>query len=55
MVGVQSWVELLKSILKVILVSGAAFYLIDAAQEDLFQLSLDVYPQNIFHALDILA
>ena len=54
MVGVQSWVELLMSILKVILVSGAAFYLIDAAQEDLFQLSLDVYPQNIFHALDIL-
>ncbi|NOI29842.1 flagellar biosynthesis protein FlhB [Vibrio coralliilyticus] len=54
MVGLQSWVELLKSILKVTLVSGVAFYLIDAAQEDLFQLSLDVYPQNIFHALDIL-
>ncbi|ERB64137.1 flagellar biosynthesis protein FlhB [Vibrio coralliilyticus OCN008] len=54
MVGLQSWVELLKSILKVTLVSGVAFYLIDAAQEDLFQLSMDVYPQNIFHALDIL-
>ncbi|ODS10746.1 flagellar biosynthesis protein FlhB [Vibrio scophthalmi] len=54
MVGMQSWVELIKSILKVSLVSGMAFYLIDAAKEDLFQLSLDVYPQNIFHALDIL-
>ncbi|USD33268.1 MULTISPECIES: flagellar biosynthesis protein FlhB [Vibrio] len=54
MVGLQSWVELIKSILKVALVSGVAFYLIDAAQEDLFQLSMDVYPQNIFHALDIL-
>ncbi|NOJ24349.1 flagellar biosynthesis protein FlhB [Vibrio coralliilyticus] len=54
MVGLQSWVELLKSILKVTLVSGVAFYLIDAAQEDLFQLSMDVYPQNIFHALEIL-
>ncbi|CAM2852656.1 flagellar biosynthesis protein FlhB [Vibrio neptunius] len=54
MVGLQSWVELLKSILKVTLVSGVAFYLIDAAQKDLFQLSMDVYPQNIFHALDIL-
>lgn len=54
MVGLQSWVELIKSILKVALVSGMAFYLIDAAKEDLFQLSMDVYPQNIFHALDIL-
>ncbi|UPQ87236.1 flagellar biosynthesis protein FlhB [Vibrio sinaloensis] len=54
MVGLQSWVELIKSILKVALVSGMAFYLINAAQVDLFQLSLDVYPQNIFHALDIL-
>lgn len=54
MVGMQSWVELIKSILKVALVSGMAFYLINAAKADLFQLSLDVYPQNIFHALDIL-
>lgn len=54
MVGMQSWVELIKSILKVTLVSGVAFYLINAAKEDLFQLSMDVFPQNIFHALDIL-
>ncbi|MDN3610656.1 flagellar biosynthesis protein FlhB [Vibrio ostreicida] len=54
MVGLQSWVELIKSILKVALVSGAAFYLINAAQQDLFQLSTDVYPQNIFHSLEIL-
>ncbi|CAK4067080.1 flagellar biosynthesis protein FlhB [Vibrio sp. MarTm2] len=54
MVGIQSWVELIKSILKVALVSGMAFYLINAAKEDLFQLSMDVFPQNIFHALDIL-
>lgn len=54
MFGLQSWVELFKSILKVLLVSGVAFYLIEASKEDLFQLSTDVYPQNIFHALDIL-
>ena len=54
MVGVQSWVELIKSILKVTLVSGMAFYLINDAKQDLFQLSLDVYPQNIFHALHAL-
>ena len=54
MVGLQSWVELVKSILKVGLVTGVAIYLIQASQADLIQLSMDVYPQNIFHALDIL-
>ncbi|MGR5067046.1 flagellar biosynthesis protein FlhB [Vibrio alfacsensis] len=54
MVGMQSWVELVKSILKVALVTGVAIYLIQASQADLFQLSMEVYPQNIFHALDIL-
>ena len=54
MFGLQSWVELIKSILKVALVSGVAIYLIQASQADLMQLSMDVYPQNIFHALDIL-
>ncbi|GEM74344.1 flagellar biosynthesis protein FlhB [Vibrio sagamiensis] len=54
MVGMQSWVELIKSILKVSLVTGVAMYLIHSSQTDLMQLSMDVYPQNIFHALDIL-
>ncbi|MDF2153744.1 flagellar biosynthesis protein FlhB [Vibrio sp. CAU 1672] len=54
MVGMQSLVELLKSILKVLLVTGFAIYLIQASQADLIQLSMDVFPQNIFHALDIL-
>ncbi len=54
MFGMQSWVELFKSILKVSLVSGMAFYLINASKADLFQLSLDTYPANIYHALDIL-
>ncbi|PJC88255.1 flagellar biosynthesis protein FlhB [Vibrio sp. HA2012] len=54
MFGLQSWVELVKSILKVMLVAGVAFYLINKSKEDLFQLSMDVFPENIFHALDIL-
>ncbi len=54
MFGMQSWVELVKSILKVALVAGVAFYLIQKSRGDLVQLSMDVYPQNIFHALDIL-
>lgn len=54
MFGMQSWVELVKSILKVALVAGVAFNLINNYQYDLFQLSMDIFPQNIFHALDIL-
>jgi flagellar biosynthetic protein FlhB len=54
MFGLQSWVELLKSILKVALVAGVAFYLIQSSKADLFQLSQDTFPQNIFHALDTL-
>ncbi len=54
MFGLQSWVELIKSILKVSLVAGVAFFLINKSKQDLFQLSLDVFPQNIFHSLDIL-
>ncbi len=54
MFGLQSWVELIKSILKVALVAGVAFYLVDSSKKDLFQLSMDVFPENIFHALNIL-
>ncbi|MDR9825983.1 flagellar biosynthesis protein FlhB [Vibrio sp. FNV 38] len=54
MIGKQSFVELIKSILKVGLVAGFAFFLIDGSRADLLQLSTDVYPQNIFHSLDIL-
>ncbi|MCL4124586.1 UNVERIFIED_CONTAM: hypothetical protein GTU68_003817 [Idotea baltica] len=54
MFGMQSWVELLKSILKVSLVGGTGFHLINKSKADLFQLSLDTYPSNIFHSLDIL-
>ncbi len=39
MVGMQSWVELIKSILKVVLVTGVAMYLIQASQADLINLA----------------
>ncbi|MDX1302342.1 flagellar biosynthesis protein FlhB [Photobacterium sp.] len=54
MVGSQSWIELIKSILKIGLVAGMAFYLMYASLDDFFQLSVETYPTNIFHALDIL-
>ncbi|PMH41028.1 flagellar biosynthesis protein FlhB [Vibrio sp. 10N.286.49.B3] len=54
MVGMQSWVELIKSILKISLVSGVAIYLIQSSQADLLMLSTSIFPQNIFKALDLL-
>ncbi|WP_434356293.1 flagellar biosynthesis protein FlhB [Parasalinivibrio latis] len=54
MVGKQSAIELIKSILKVILVGGVAGYLIWGSREDFFQLNSEVFPVNMFHALDLL-
>ncbi|QUJ66687.1 flagellar biosynthesis protein FlhB [Photobacterium sp. GJ3] len=54
MVGKQSAVELVKSILKVALVAGVAYFLMYSSLEDFFQLSIETYPGNYFHALDIL-
>ncbi|PSU97360.1 flagellar biosynthesis protein FlhB [Photobacterium kishitanii] len=54
MFGSQSWVELIKSILKVGLVASVAGYLIYSSLDDFFQLSIETFPANYFHALDIL-
>lgn len=54
MFGTQSWIELIKSILKIVLVSGVAFYLIWASRSDFYQLHIEIFPNNLFHALDIL-
>lgn len=54
MFGSQSWVELIKSILKVGLVATVAGYLIYSSLNDFFQLSIEIFPANYFHALDIL-
>ncbi|KKD01150.1 MULTISPECIES: flagellar biosynthesis protein FlhB [Photobacterium] len=54
MIGKQSAVELVKSILKVTLVAGVAYYLMYSSLEGFFQLSIETYPSNIFHALEIL-
>lgn len=54
MFGSQSWVELIKSVLKVGLVASVAGYLIYSSLDDFFQLSIETFPANYFHALDIL-
>nr|WP_086941100.1 flagellar biosynthesis protein FlhB [Thaumasiovibrio occultus] len=54
MIGMQSLMELVKSILKVILVGGVAFWMIKSSLPDLFEINREVFPQNLFHALDVL-
>lgn len=54
MFGRQSWVELIKSILKVVLVSGVAFFLVLSSRDDFHQIHIETFPKNLFHALDIL-
>lgn len=54
MIGKQSLVELIKSILKVSLVSGVAYFLMYNNIQDIYQLSIETYPINISHALDLL-
>ncbi|MEZ8143444.1 flagellar biosynthesis protein FlhB [Enterovibrio sp. FF113] len=54
MFGMQSMVELLKSILKVTLVAGVAFYLMWSSIGDFYQLNVEMFPTNLYHALDIL-
>lgn len=54
MFGAQSLIELIKSILKVLLVGGAAFYLLWDSVDDFYQLNHEPFPANFAHALDIL-
>ncbi|WP_087021492.1 flagellar biosynthesis protein FlhB [Thaumasiovibrio subtropicus] len=54
MVGMQSLMELVKSILKVILVAGVAVWLMRASMQDLFEINRELFPNNLFHALSVL-
>ncbi|ODQ01098.1 MULTISPECIES: flagellar biosynthesis protein FlhB [Salinivibrio] len=54
MFGTQGLVELLKSILKVLLVGGVASYLVYINLQDFFELTIETFPQNLYHAMDIL-
>lgn len=54
MFGTQGLVELLKSVLKVLLVAGVATYLVYINLEEFFELTIDTFPSNLYHALNIL-
>ncbi|MGL5990433.1 MAG: flagellar biosynthesis protein FlhB [Plesiomonas sp.] len=54
MFGMQSWVELGKSILKILLLGITTWRLLLNTRDDLAQLSMEAFPQNMIHAVDTL-
>jgi len=55
MFGMQSWVELLKSILKVLVVVGVAWWILGSTFEHILHLSVTPLPASVFEALDMLS
>lgn len=55
MFGMQSWVELLKSILKVLVVVGVAWWILGSTFEHILHLSVTPLPMSVFEALDMLS
>ncbi|MCG9757933.1 flagellar biosynthesis protein FlhB [Pseudoalteromonas sp. Isolate6] len=55
MLGPQAAIELLKSILKFVLVAGFAILLINMYFEEILHLSIEQIPSSIEHALEIIA
>ena len=54
MVGMQAWVELLKSILKVLVVAGVAWWIFATTFEHILNLSVTPLPGSVFEALDMI-
>jgi flagellar biosynthetic protein FlhB len=54
MLGMQAWVELLKSILKVLVVIGMVWWILGVTFERILHLSVTPLPGSVFEALDML-
>ena len=54
MLGMQAWVELLKSILKVLVVVGVAWWIFATTFEQILNLSVTPLPASVFAALDMI-
>ncbi|GLS89452.1 flagellar biosynthesis protein FlhB [Psychromonas marina] len=54
MLGMQAWVELLKSILKVLVVIGVAWTILAMTFEQILNLSMTPLPGSVFEALDMI-
>ena len=55
MLGMQAWVELLKSILKVLVVVGMAAFILTTTFEHILHLSVSSLPGSVFEALDMIS
>lgn len=55
MFGVNGLVELLKAIAKFIVVASAAYVAFIWFQDEALHLDLELYPKNLFHAMDMVA
>ena len=55
MFGMNGLVELLKAIAKVIVVMGMAYIAMLVFKDEALHLDLELYPQNLFHAMDLIS
>lgn len=55
MFGINGLVELLKAIAKFIVVASAAYVAFLWFQDEALHLDLELYPRNLFHAMDLIA
>jgi flagellar biosynthetic protein FlhB len=55
MFGMNSVVELLKAIAKFVVVASMAYVALNIFKDEALHLDLELYPQNLFHALDLIA
>lgn len=55
MFGMNSLVELLKAIAKFFVVAGMAYGALLLFQDEALHLDMELYPQNLFHALDMIS
>ena len=55
MMGTQAWVELLKSILKILVVVSMAIFILTTTFEHILHLSVSSLPGSVFEALDMIS
>lgn len=55
MFGMNGLVELLKAIAKVVVIMGMAYVAMLVFKDEALHLDLELYPQNLFHAMDLIS
>lgn len=54
MFGINGLVELLKAVAKFLVVGSAAYFMLSFYMEEALHLDMELYPQNVFHAIDLI-